>query len=55
METEDRRRLFWLTFIIDQAVASATARGYTLLNLKDIDTLLPQDVAVSANLSLSHT
>lgn len=43
-EAEDRRRLFWLTFVADQLASSATGRRYTMLHLRDIDTQLPADV-----------
>ncbi|KAM0752848.1 hypothetical protein T439DRAFT_323462 [Meredithblackwellia eburnea MCA 4105] len=44
-EAEDRRRLFWLTFVADQFSSTTTGRRYNMLHLRDIDTKLPKDVA----------
>ncbi|KAK4698506.1 hypothetical protein P7C70_g7768, partial [Phenoliferia sp. Uapishka_3] len=43
-EAEDRRRLFWLTFVADQFASTVTGRRFTMLHLRDIDTRVPLDI-----------
>ncbi|KAL8281318.1 hypothetical protein RQP46_006352 [Phenoliferia psychrophenolica] len=43
-EAEDRRRLFWLTFLVEHSTSSATGKTLTFLPSSRIDTKLPLDV-----------
>ncbi|KAI5480559.1 F-box and WD repeat domain containing protein [Pseudohyphozyma bogoriensis] len=51
-ESEDRRRVFWLTFLAEQYASTTVGRRYCMLHLRDVDTRLPADVLSEAAFGL---